>query len=103
MFDFAPVGIAVAVSGVLSVGLIGCAPTSTSRLSSMNQLEKTNHTHLGQLISYAAGVDSKKVIWVADSFRLEHAVALQFLNENTTKDLSFFAVEVEPWRLSMLF
>jgi hypothetical protein len=68
-----------------------------------NQLEKTNHTHLGQLIAFAAGVDAKKVIWVAESFRLEHAAALQFLNENTTNDLSFFAVEVELWRLSMLF
>ena len=64
-----------------------------------NQLEKTNHSHLGQLIAYAAGVGAKKVIWVAQSFRPEHAAALQFLNENTTDDLSFFAVEVELWRI----
>lgn len=62
-----------------------------------NQLEKTNHTHLGQLIAYAAGVGAKKVIWVAESFRPEHAAALQFLNDNTTDDLNFFAVEVELW------
>jgi hypothetical protein len=64
-----------------------------------NQLDKTNHTHLGQLIAYAAGVGAKKVIWVAESFRPEHASALQFLNDNTTDDLSFFAVEVELWRI----
>ena len=64
-----------------------------------NQLEKTNHSHLGQLIAYAAGVGAKKVIWVAESFRAEHAAALQFLNDNTTDDLSFFAVEVELWRI----
>lgn len=64
-----------------------------------NQLEKTNHSHLGQLIAYAAGVDAKKVIWVAESFRQEHAAALEFLNENTTESLSFFAVEVELWRI----
>jgi hypothetical protein len=64
-----------------------------------NQLEKTNHAHLGQVIAYAAGVGAKKVIWVADSFRPEHAAALQFLNENTTDDLNFFAVEVELWRI----
>lgn len=64
-----------------------------------NQLEKTNHTHLGQVIAYAAGVGAKKVIWVAESFRPEHAAALQFLNENTTDDLNFFAVEVELWRI----
>jgi hypothetical protein len=64
-----------------------------------NQLEKTNHSHLGQIISYAAGVGAKKVIWVAESFRPEHASALQFLNDNTTEDLSFFAVEVELYRI----
>ena len=64
-----------------------------------NQLEKTNHTHLGQIIAYAAGVDAKKVIWVAESFRPEHAAALQFLNDNTTDDLNFFAVEVELWKI----
>jgi len=64
-----------------------------------NQLEETNHKHLGQLIAYAAGVGAKKVIWVAQSFRPEHAAALQFLNENTTDDLSFFGVAVELWRI----
>jgi len=64
-----------------------------------NQLEKTNHTHLGQILAYAAGVDARKVIWIAESFRPEHAAALQFLNENTTEELSFFAVEVELWKI----
>lgn len=64
-----------------------------------NQLEKTNHAHLGQIIAYAAGVGAKKVIWVAESFRPEHAAALQFLNDHTTDDLNFFAVEVELWRI----
>lgn len=65
-----------------------------------NQLEKTNHTHLGQIITYAAGVGAKKVVWVADSFRPEHVAALEFLNQNTTGDLNFFAVEVELWRIA---
>lgn len=65
-----------------------------------NQLEKTNHTHLGQILAYAAGVGAKKVIWIAESFRPEHAAALDFLNENTTEDLSFYAVEVELWRIA---
>jgi hypothetical protein len=64
-----------------------------------NQLEEANHKHLGQIITYAAGVGAKKVIWVAESFRPEHVAALQFLNENTTDDLSFFAVEIELWRI----
>jgi len=64
-----------------------------------NQLEKTNHNHLGQIIAYAAGIGAKKVIWIAESFRPEHSAALQFLNDNTTEDLAFFAVEVELWRI----
>ncbi|MEI6761802.1 MAG: DUF4268 domain-containing protein [Betaproteobacteria bacterium] len=64
-----------------------------------NQLEKTNHSHLGQIITYAAGVGAKKVIWVAETFRPEHIAALEFLNQNTTEDLNFFAVEVELWRI----
>ena len=64
-----------------------------------NQLEKTNHTHLGQILTYAAGTGAKKVIWIAESFRPEHVAALEFLNQNTTDDLNFFAVEVELWRI----
>lgn len=64
-----------------------------------NQLAKTDHAHLGQIIAYAAGVGARKVIWVAESFRPEHSAALEFLNENTTDNLSFFAVEVELWRI----
>lgn len=65
-----------------------------------NQLEKTNHMHLGQIITYAAGVGAKKVIWVAESFRPEHVAALDFLNHNTTGDLNFFAIEMELWRIA---
>jgi hypothetical protein len=64
-----------------------------------NQLEETDHKHLGQIITYAAGVGAKKVIWIAKSFRPEYAAALQFLNDNTTEDLSFFGVEVGLCRI----
>ena len=64
-----------------------------------NQLEKTNHTHLGQILTYAAGVGATKVIWLAESFRTEHVAALEFLNQHTTDELDFFAVEIELWRI----
>lgn len=64
-----------------------------------NQLEETNHRHLGQLIAYAAGVGAKKIIWIAESFRPEHAAALQFLNENSNEGLAFFGVQIELWRI----
>lgn len=64
-----------------------------------NQLEKTNHSHLGQILTYAAGVGARKVIWLAESFRTEHVAALEFLNQHTTDELDFFAVEIELWRI----
>jgi hypothetical protein len=64
-----------------------------------NQLEETDHKHLGQLIAYAAGVGAKKIIWIAESFRPEHSAALQFLNENTTEGLAFFGIKIELWRI----
>jgi len=64
-----------------------------------NQLAKTDHTHLGQIITYAAGIGAKTVIWIAESFRPEHVAALEFLNQNTTEGLNFFGVEVELWRI----
>lgn len=64
-----------------------------------NQLERTNHDHLGKILTYAAGVGAKKIIWIAESFRPEHVAALEFLNDNTTDGLSFFAAQIELWRI----
>lgn len=65
-----------------------------------NQLDETDHKHLGQILSYAAGVGARKIIWIAESFRAEHVTALQYLNENTTENLSFFGVRIELWRIA---
>lgn len=64
-----------------------------------NQLEKTDHTHLGQILTYAAGTGARKVVWVAESFRTEHVAALEFLNQHTTEELDFFGVQMELWRI----
>ena len=64
-----------------------------------NQLDETDHKHLGQILAYAAGIGAHKVIWVAESFRPEHTSALQFLNDHTTDELSFFGVQIELWRI----
>ncbi len=64
-----------------------------------NQLDETDHKHLGQILAYAAGVGARKVIWVAKSFRPEHKAALEFLNDNSTEGLSFFGVQIELWRI----
>jgi hypothetical protein len=64
-----------------------------------NQLEYTDHDHLGKILAYAAGVDARVIVWVAKSFQQEHAAALQFLNEHTSDEISFFGVQIELWRI----
>lgn len=64
-----------------------------------NQIERTDHSHLGQLLTYAAGLEAVTVVWVASSFTDEHRAALDWLNRVTTEAVSFFGVEVELWRI----
>lgn len=64
-----------------------------------NQLEKTNHNHLGQILTYAAGLGAKTVVWVAERFTDDHRAALDWLNEITEEDYGFFALEIELWRI----
>lgn len=64
-----------------------------------NQLEKTDHSHLGQMIVYAAGLEAKTLIWVAREFTEEHRRALDFLNEHTVPELRLYAVEAQLWRI----
>lgn len=64
-----------------------------------NQIEATDHRHLGQLLTYAAGLDARTIIWIADSFREEHRAAIDFLNRATTEDFAFFGVQVELYRI----
>ncbi len=59
-----------------------------------NQLEQTNHNHLGQIMTYAAGLDAFSIIWIAKSFTEEHRAALDWLNRITDENINFFGVEV---------
>lgn len=64
-----------------------------------NQLESTDHTHLGQLMTYAAGLIAVKIVWIARRFTDEHRAALDWLNEITDSRFNFFGREVELWRI----
>jgi hypothetical protein len=64
-----------------------------------NQLERTDHTHLGQLLTYAAGLSAVTIVWVASSFTDEHRATLDWLNEITDDRFNFFGLEIELWRI----
>lgn len=64
-----------------------------------NQLEPTNHNHLGQIITYAAGLDACSIIWIAKSFTEEHRAALDWLNRITDENINFFGIEIEVIRI----
>ena len=65
-----------------------------------NQLEQTDHAHLGQLLTYAAGFDANVIVWIAKEFRDEHREALDLLNHRTGEESEFFGVEVELWKIA---
>lgn len=64
-----------------------------------NQLEKTDHNHLGQLLTYAAGLDAVIIVWVAKQFTEEHRAALDWLNRETGDNVNLFGLEIELWKI----
>jgi hypothetical protein len=85
--------------GVYSVDILAEEEGTGRKIIIENQLEKTNHDHLGKIITYAAGHDASIVIWIFKDISEEHRNAIDWLNENTTEDRLFFAVRVEAWRI----
>ena len=64
-----------------------------------NQFGKTDHDHLGKILTYAATLGATVVIWIAKRFTDEHRKAIEWLNEHTSEDLSLYAVEIELWQI----
>jgi hypothetical protein len=64
-----------------------------------NQLGESDHGHLGQLLTYAAGTAASTIIWITTRFRDEHRQALTWLNEHSDRDTHFFGVELEVVRI----
>ncbi|NOX96281.1 MAG: DUF4268 domain-containing protein [Alphaproteobacteria bacterium] len=77
-----------------------CRNTSDESLVLVeNQLTKSDHKHLGQILTYAAGTKAKTVIWIAEKFTDEHREAIDWLNNNTSDGVDFFGLEIELWSI----
>jgi hypothetical protein len=64
-----------------------------------NQIEKTDHKHLGQLLTYASGLKASTIVWISAEFCEEHRAALDWLNHLTDKSVRFFGLEIELWKI----
>ncbi len=64
-----------------------------------NQLEGTNHDHLGKIITYASGLDAKVMVWIVKEAKEEHRAAIEWLNNNTNNDINFFLIEIHAYKI----
>ena len=64
-----------------------------------NQLDETDHDHLGKILTYSAGLNAQTVIWIAEKFREEHRAALDRQNEITDERFRYFGIEIKVWKI----
>ena len=86
--------------GSFSLDLLARVSETDRTVVIENQLESTDHDHLGKLLTYAGGFDANVIVWVAKSFNDKHRQALDWLNQRTDKDTEFFGVVVEVWKIN---
>ena len=86
--------------GKFSVDILAQEENSDRRIIIENQLGQTDHQHLGQLLTYAAGLEATYVLWIVKDVRDEHRQAMEWLNERTDEHVNFFLVQVELWQIA---
>ncbi len=85
--------------GRFSVDILAEVENSDKQVVIENQLESTDHDHLGKIITYAAGFDASMVIWIVKKARDEHRKAIDWLNQYTDENLNFFLIKIEVWQI----
>ena len=85
--------------GGFSVDIFATEESTGRKVIIENQLEDTDHDHLGKLITYASGKGAEVIIWVVKRGRDEHRQAIEWLNQHTDSNLGFFLVEIELWQI----
>lgn len=85
--------------GPYSADIVATDASSNTKVVIENQLEKTDHDHLGKVLTYASGLEARILVWIAKKFTDEHRQTFDYLNECTSGRLRLFAVEVEVFRI----
>ncbi len=85
--------------GSFNVDILAEEENTGRKIIIENQLELTNHDHLGKLITYASGYNSEINIWIVKDVKDEHKQAVDWLNEHTDEDINFFIVKMELWKI----
>ena len=85
--------------GEFSVDIFAVEESTGRKIIIENQLEDTNHDHLGKIITYASGKDAEVIIWIVKRARDEHKQAIEWLNNHTDDKCAFFLIEIELWRI----
>ncbi len=88
-----------AYDGDFRVDILAQEEETGKKIIIENQLEKTNHDHLGKIITYAAGHEAEYIIWIVKEFRPEHQQAIEWLNEHTSEKINFFGIHIELWQI----
>lgn len=85
--------------GRFNVDILAEEESSGRKIIIENQLENTNHDHLGKIITYASGYDAEIIIWIVKDARAEHKKAVDWLNEHTDENIGFFLIKLELWQI----
>ena len=85
--------------GRFSADILAQDETSGSKIVIENQLEKTDHSHLGQALTYAAGHEAEYIVWIVKDAREEHRQAVDWLNDHTDEKINIFLICVELWQI----
>ena len=88
-----------AAAGRYNVDIIADEIESRRKVIIENQLEPTDHKHLGQILTYASAYDAAIIIWVVTDYTEEHKQAIDWFNRNIAQGISFFLVQIEVYRI----
>lgn len=83
-----------------SADIVGIDTNTGRKVIIENQLEASNHTHLGQIITYAAGKSANTIIWIVKNACDAHRAAIEWLNNHSDDDINFFLIEIELWQIN---